>query len=281
MLKLGNVPIFPEGQAQALSGEIMAAPNPGEKLGNWQKAFGPHWGRAFQELSAKDCLPVFAQVIADGMPQTDGKLLMEGIRNKDFQKNFYELHKNASFVKKDFEEQLEAEMSSFNSTLLAGGDQSTATELNRAVSVLAMQYINTQNLAYKDAIQKAAKNVILDRYTLQSVNGGQFRVPSSFDGDTIEKGAGAALAEIASNADGLYTAELKNLGERADLLYRNFITRAGRWITNGDESGLLLFVGGNVVLDKKGQPIMRDWDELLKKGSKMQTTASGSARGER
>ena len=271
VLKLGNVPIFPQGQAQALSNAIMAQPNPGETLERLSDAFGQHWGRAFQELSAKDCLPVAAQVIANAMDQTDAKLLMEGIKDKDFQNKFYDLRKNdTSFAKKDFDEQVLAQMAGFNATLLTVGDQSTATELNRAVSTLAMQYMNTLGLDYKDAIQKAAKNVILDKYSLQSVNGGKFRVPKAFDGDAVERGAGAALLEIAGNADELLTAQYKHLGEHAATMFGNQIKRAGHWATNADESGLILFVGPNAVLDKKGQPVMRTWAQLQKSAKSWQ-----------
>lgn len=155
-------------------------------------------------------------------------------------------------------------MGEFNATLLGGGDQSVATEVNNSVATLALQYVNRQNLDYKDAIRKAAHDVILDRYTINSVNGGSFRVPTSLDGDAIERGAGKALEELAAKSSDLYAVDYKHLGEHAPKMYGSLLKAAGRWQTAGDESGLVLFMGGNVVRDKDGKPITRTWAELGK-----------------
>lgn len=53
-------------------------------------------------------------------------------------------------------------------------------------------------------------------------------------------------------------------------MFGNQIKRAGHWATNADESGLILFVGPNAVLDKKGQPVMRTWAELQKSAKSWQ-----------
>lgn len=47
-------------------------------------------------------------------------------------------------------------------------------------------------------------------------------------------------------------------------MYGSLLKAAGRWQTAGDESGLVLFMGGNVVRDKDGKPITRTWAELGK-----------------
>ncbi len=263
LLKLGDVPIFPKDQAKAFAGVIMSSPDPGMALQNLQASFGQYWPKAMQELCVKDGLPMSAQLAANNMPREAAKLLMDGAKDKDFQKNAFEIHKD-SFARTDFDAEVNKQMGEFNATLLGGGDQSVATEVNNSVATLALQYVNRQNLDYKDAIRKAAHDVILDRYTINSVNGGSFRVPTSLDGDAIERGAGKALEELAAKSSDLYAVDYKHLGEHAPKMYGSLLKAAGRWQTAGDESGLVLFMGGNVVRDKDGKPITRTWAELGK-----------------
>ena len=262
LLKLGDVPIFPKDQAKAFAGAIMSVPNVGTKLKELRVAFGRFWPKAMQELCVKDGLPVSAQLAANNMPEEAARLLMEGAKDKEFQKKSFELH--ADIKKTDFDAEVNKQMGEFNATLLGGGDQSVATEVNKSVATLALQYVNRQNLDYKDAIRKAAHDVILDRYTINSVNGGSFRVPTSLDGDAIERGAGKALEELAAKSSDLYAVDYQHLGEHAPKMYGSMLRATGRWQTAGDESGLVLFMGNSVVRDKDGKPITRTWAELDK-----------------
>lgn len=263
-----GAPIFPAGQAQAVANMIMAHPDPGDMLETMQKAFGQAWSKAFQELTGKDGLPVAAQIVGNGLARQDAKLLMQAIKDKDFQKHFYEAHQEASFSKNDFELQVAMATEEFTSTLLAGGAQSFAVEVNRSVAALAMQYINTQGLDYADAIKKAAQAAILKNYSFQSVNGQNFRVPSAFDGDKVAAGAKKSLAEIAASPEDYFLMPLPHLGEHESWLNKTYLAKNGVWVTNNDESGLYLFIGGNVVRDKKGNPVQMTWQELQKKAAR-------------
>lgn len=273
VLKIPNAPIFPEGQAQAVASFIMADPNSVKKLEDYKDAFGTQWMRAFKELSAKDCLPVGAQIVVSGLPGEDGKDLMEALKDKDFEKDFYELANKTDFTKADFEGELNSQLADYTKTLLAGGDQPFAVELKNAVRLLAMQYMNRQGLNYMAAIKKAANTVIFDKYSFPKVNGQSFRVPKAFDKNAVEAGAGIVLMHLAGDASELSTVEMPNLGERGVQLYKNYVARNGCWVTNEDESGAYLFVGRNVVRDKKGNPVMRSWQEFLDADKKRRVKA--------
>lgn len=263
VLKLGEAPIFPNGQAQAISRTIMAAENPGVALQSWASMFGSSWPRALRELSAKDCLPMEAKLAANGMDPMAAKKLLLAARTPDFMSKNYDLHAG-EFTRRDFELAVRDEMAEFNATLLMGGDSEMAWDINRSVALLAMQYVNS-GIGWDAAIKRAGQDVVLGKYEFKRVNGMGFRVPKTLDGDKIELAAGYALKQIAyGDLKGMYE-ERKELGPGVEEgLDRDALIRGSYWVTNEDESGLILFLGPNFVLDKDDKRIEFSWAELAR-----------------
>ncbi len=104
----------------------MSSPDPGAVLQNLQASFWPLLAkrpcRNFASRMVCQCPP---NLRANHMPREAAKLLMDGAKDKDFQKNAFEIHKD-SFARTDFDAEVNKQMGEFNATLLGGGDQSVA-----------------------------------------------------------------------------------------------------------------------------------------------------------
>ena len=168
-------------------------------------------------------------------------------------------------TKTDFQNLVRESMADFNKTLLAGGDGDMSARINQNVERLALRYM-MDGYETEEAVEKAAGKVILDRYSLAGPTGKQFRVPKKFNADRIGDGAEASLLDAAMPGK-LLLPDASLFGEDfTDRTYAAWIRREGYWVTNSDESGAVLFVGGQAVRNTDGSPVERTWDELEGKG---------------
>ena len=169
--------------------------------------------------------------------------------------------------KREFEETIYNVMSIFNSTFLSGGDSNMPYALNRSVNALALQYM-MRGYEADEAVGKAANEVVLSRYSLAGPRGRAFRVPAGFDAGTVEIGAVAEIQNIVAEPSNLLPPPSGGM-ERQDIArrYAKWVGREGYWVTDSEESGLILFIAGRAVRGADGDVIRRTWDELVHTGA--------------
>lgn len=202
-----------------------------------------------------------------GMDREDANVLLKAARNPAFIKDALATLGTGKFTEKDLDNKIAETMIDFNGTFLSGRDNSTTAGINQAVKFLALDLVQ-KGESYDSAVKDAAKKVVLSRYEIGKINGVKFRVPKSYEGQTLdiyemEAGAANAQYELAKNPAELELADMKQYGKEALELVGRKIVQQGYWMTSSDETGLLLFIGGSVVRKKDGAPVMYTWPELL------------------
>lgn len=256
---------LPESDAKQIAAKLEDSPLPMEALQQLSASAGKYWPDMLRQFSGKEGLSGAMRLAASGMDADAGKKLLEAARDKDFAKKAEEVLGINGATKTDFQNLVRESMADFNKTLLAGGDGDMSARINQNVERLALRYM-MDGYETEEAVEKAAGKVILDRYSLAGPTGKQFRVPRKFNADRIGDGAEASLLDAAMPGK-LLLPDASLFGEDfTDRTYAAWIRREGYWVTNSDESGAVLFVGGQAVRNTDGSPVERTWDELEGKG---------------
>lgn len=256
---------LPESDAKQIAAKLEDSPLPMEALQQLSASAGKYWPDMLRQFSGKEGLSGAMRLAASGMDADAGKKLLEAARDKDFAKKAEEVLGINGATKTDFQNLVRESMADFNKTLLAGGDGDMSARINQNVERLALRYM-MDGYETEEAVEKAAGKVILDRYSLAGPTGKQFRVPKKFNADRIGDGAEASLLDAAMPGK-LLLPDASLFGEDfTDRTYAAWIRREGYWVTNSDESGAVLFVGGQAVRNTDGSPVERTWDELEGKG---------------
>lgn len=261
----GAAAFLPESDAKQIAARLEDSPLPMEALQQLSASAGKYWPDMLRQFSGKEGLSGAMRLAASGMDADAGKKLLEAARDKDFAKKAEEVLGVNGATKTDFQNLVRESMADFNKTLLAGGDGDMSARINQNVERLALRYM-MDGYETEEAVEKAAGKVILDRYSLAGPTGKQFRVPRKFNADRIGDGAEASLLDAAMPGK-LLLPDASLFGEDfTDRTYAAWIRREGYWVTNSDESGAVLFVGGQAVRNTDGSPVERTWDELEGKG---------------
>ena len=256
---------LPESDAKQIAAKLEDSPLPMEALQQLSASAGKYWPDMLRQFSGKEGLSGAMRLAASGMDADAGKKLLEAARDKDFAKKAEEVLGINGATKTDFQNLVRESMADFNKTLLAGGDGDMSARINQNVERLALRYM-MDGYETEEAVEKAAGKVILDRYSFAGPTGKQFRVPKKFNADRIGDGAEASLLDAAMPGK-LLLPDASLFGEDfTDRTYAAWIRREGYWVTNSDESGAVLFVGGQAVRNTDGSPVERTWDELEGKG---------------
>ena len=258
---------LPKEDAAKLAASIEDDPDPVAALTRLKNVMGAHWPALNKQLAQNGNLSATMGIVAAGMNARAGRLLLEAVRDKDFH------HKTETVLalrgerKREFEETIYNVMSIFNSTFLAGGDSNMPYALNRSVNALALQYM-MRGYEADEAVGKAANEVVLSRYSLAGPRGRAFRVPAGFDAGTVEIGAVAEIQNIVAEPSNLLPPPSGGM-ERQDIArrYAKWVGREGYWVTDSEESGLILFIAGRAVRGADGDVIRRTWDELVHTGA--------------
>lgn len=254
---------LPKGDAAILAENIQSSSDPVASLAQLSSLMGKHWPVVNKQLSKDGNFSTTMAIVASGMKQRSGNLLLEAGKDKDFSKKSESILVIKGTTKTEFESLINKEMSEFNRTFLAGGDSDFPYVFNQSVKNLALQYMMQEGYETNEAVSKAANEVALNRYSVVGTGTRVFRVPADQNPDSIWEGAEASLDALAAKPSSLQTIKYKQMGaNRTDVQYANMVRKNGYWVTNGDESGVVLFVGGQVVRDKSGNVISRTWDEL-------------------
>lgn len=140
-----------------------------------------------------------------------------------------------------------------------------STAYSEAISATAEYLVAREGLSPNKAAKRAAKT-FNDAYTFVD----QYRVPSQYNARAVERGAGVALNNLlADNGAGLAPA-VTNLpmdDAQKRLLAADTVKNASSWVTNEDETGLVLLDDlGRPILDASGDPIQASFDDLASMG---------------
>jgi hypothetical protein len=239
------------GIADAFQNTADGGNNSAQLIDELQQQWGKYWPTVFKQM--QDKLPGAALVIGTGVdPQTSAMLArIAPLKTEELKKGLI------STDTKDAKDALNDAMADFRLTLSGqvGGERTFATMYGEAER-LAYAYM-AQGKSPKDAVSQVTKSLVEDRYTLQ----GTYRVPKSFDADIVEAGTERALETL--DPSYLRFAVPKGVDEAfAKERVKAAISKDGYWVTLPDESGLALYYGGEAVLTKEGEPVMRSFDEL-------------------
>jgi hypothetical protein len=239
------------GIADAFQSTADGGNNSAQLIDELQQQWGKYWPTVFKQM--KDKLPGAALVIGTGVdPQTSAMLArIAPLKTEELKKGLL------STDTKDAKDTLNDEMADFRLTLAGqvGGERTFATLYGEAER-LAYAYM-AQGKSPKDAVSQVTKSLVDDKYTLQ----GTYRVPKSFDADIVEAGTERAIETL--DPSSLRFAVPKGIDEAfAKERVKAAISKDGYWVTLPDESGLALYYGGEAVLTKDGEPVMRSFDDL-------------------
>lgn len=256
--------ILPKADAQALAEIVTRAPEPVKMLSHLGACFGRAYPQVMRSLSPS--LSPTLRVLAGGVPDEAGRLILQAARDKDFDKRANALL-FAGGTRKDFDEALDDRISEYAETFMAGADGETPMALRDAIGKLAIQYMGRLALKESDALDRAVKEVVGDRYEIVK-QGGWFRpnarslrIPKGYDASAISTGMDSWLNNI--DAENLLTEEIPGLSpEAAAEAVRSMLRRGAYWITADDESGAILFLGTRAVRRKNGDPVRFTWEEF-------------------
>ncbi len=248
--------VLPRADAAALAASLEADKDPVGRIQALQQATGKHWPHLAGQLCAGEALPSAIRLVANGMPAEAGRKLLEASQDKDFADRAEKVLGLRGTDKTDFEDAVRESLADFNRSFLAGGDADLPLHLLRHAERLALRYM-LDGRDTDEAVEKAAADVVLSRYELAGPSAHPFRIPRSVDVEAVEEGAETALERLTSEPSGLAVPADGN-PER----YARWIARDGYWVTNEDETGVVLFVAGRAVRDRNGRAVARTWEEL-------------------
>lgn len=222
-----------------------------------QGQWGKHWPQVFSQLQGK--LPGAALVIGTGVDQQTASTLarIAPIKTADLKKGL------DSTDTTEAKRALNDRFAEFRNTLAgqAGGER-TFTTLYDEAERLTYAYMG-QGKSYADAAELATKSLIDDKYTIK----GSWRAPKELDADVIEAGAEKFIQGI--DPGSIAFAVPKGVGEDfAKERVKAALNKDAYWVTAPDESGLALYYGGGAVLDKDGNPVIRQWNDLAGEAAK-------------
>ena len=268
---------LPNADARQMAAGLEDSPQPAEALRQLASSAGKHWPLMLRQLSAGGELSGVMRLAANNMPPQAGKKLLEASRDKDFAKKAEGVLGLAGTSKTEFQDLVRSATADFNKTLLAGGDEGMAWEIDQAVERLGLRYMLDGRDA-ESAVGKAADDVVLGRYSLAGPTKKPFRVPAAFDADRVGDGAEAALRSAAVPGKLAAPDVAAFDDEFTETTYADWVRREGYWVTDADESGVVLFVGGQAVRDENGDVIRRTWDELERQGERKDVPVTGLSR---
>lgn len=259
-LGMEGAPMFDSQMQAALAARVNESENPARIMQAYEEAFGQSSPGAFREIF-KSISPM-VNLVAGDVDEQAARLVMQASRDRDFEKTKSDLIAAKNISKTDFDFALSQEIEDAYQSLLAAGDNTMANALKEGVGNLAIQHMaRNPGLDYDDAITRAAEELINSRYATPAFNGRPCRIPAKRNNpDAIETGAQYLLDHIAAkDLDIEYARALSMEGQQAKLA--KLIRNEGYWVTNEDESGLILYLDGHAV-NANATPITRTWAQL-------------------
>lgn len=203
------------------------------------------------------------------MEEATARTILKAANTPHYIKNAFTTLGTERFKESDLDAAISRAMFDFNQTYLAGSDNATTAGINYAVKLLALDLCQ-RGRTYNAAVKEAAQKIILDRYETGKINGVSFRVPkrlddSELDIDELENGAAKIQTDLVNDPDGLYISLDERYGKDARSKLQGSILRKAYWITNFDESGLIMFMNGHALYKGNGELAMYSWKDIVNK----------------
>lgn len=273
--------VIPKGVAESIVRQFYQQDNGGQNaavlIQQQAQLWGKHWPAVYGQM-AKD-LPSSALVIGSGLKPQAAEMLARAstMKQSDLEDGLVKTDITA------MKDKLQDALTEFRTSVapLAGGAQ-TFNVFNEQITKLATMYMRAGDSASK-ASERAYHDVIGSKYEFVSNSNNKsvsYRVPLEVDPSAVAKGADRVMATIGA-MDIATPPSLAGLNQvQAKTAFVAQIKNDGYWVTAPDnkrnaESGLALYINGAAVLDSKGQPIFRSWDELRASASTRGTGAAG------
>ena len=249
-------------EVEGLADQYGKAASPTVFINQVREAYGEQFRLVMKQLVTSGKFPKSMNLIADMNPQA-GDLLAQAGR-KDFTKQTEEALGMENADKKSLRASVNDALEEVSGTLIAGGNSDAVTTIGNAAYDLALQY-RMQGMSPSEAAKKAASEVFSGRYAVN----GSYRVPNRFDSDSVSLGAGKVVRDIADSGEVemMFPDGTGLTPEQKRRRMKSTLEAKGRWITNSDETGLVLTIGGKPVRTKDGQLVIRSFDELQALGA--------------
>lgn len=241
--------------------------SPGDFVAMLSESFGGQNGEALKQLVTSGKLSPDAN-LALNMPREAANLLML-MNDKNAVKEAERALAVDAAAKQDIDEAVRSELEDILGTFAAQGASGMAAQTLDACYKLSLKYME-RGMSAGDAGERAAREVMAERYEVR----GGYRVPRDYDADRVELGAKRLLKELASSETVAMNAVPGLTEEMTKAKRAAILTAGGRWVTNADESGLLLTVNGAPVLDADGKPVQATFEELAARGENREKGSS-------
>lgn len=252
--------IFSKKDAQVLGQEIKGADDILAKAREYQQIFGADYNRVMREIA-----PELGDRLNLALNSNDGEAarrLLTVSCDKDFLKNARALIPDwGDYGDGEINRLISENLESFSGSLLAGispEDNSMAQNAHESVKRLAASYALNEGLSIKDAVRKAADNLINNNYAYYRLGNHTIRVPASQDSRFLEYGFKELFRRVGAGEIGLAVNNPDGRGVRE--MAGDKVESGGYLITDDHEAGVILFLGTDPLLDKNGQIARFDWD---------------------
>lgn len=271
----GMTSAAPDGK---LRGDQMA-----RQVNAYAEAFGPHWPDVYRQVvGGKHGANVpDSFVVLTGVPSLPGReevARLDGVKGDELKKQAEAVSPGAG---KDVEEKVGAQLAPFLQSMLGGAlETRTGTAVLNVATKLALARVR-DGAKTSDAATQAVNLLVghLDFPTTGSTR--PWAVPKAEGVDAVKAGVEAAMDRI-----GLWDLPAppdlsgSRNPEESSAAWTQLVRSRPLWVTNGNESGLLLYaVGDNgqpvAVRWKDGKQVGFDWQALRSFGAEARTGATG------
>jgi hypothetical protein len=266
---------LPVSQASALVSNYVSTEQPQDRarmIGDLAGQYGSLWPRVQQQL-VKAGMPAGTEVL--GAMTRPGQEVPRASLAEAMAIGPEKLKTLVGDGVKDVNKALTDEMAAFERTLaLQPGGAAVAAQFRASAQTLALKYAS-EGVDAKAAARRAAADVANGQYAFTDT----YRVPANFSASSVEHAADYVL----SNLDKYDIAPVRSLDPRitpdmATNLYREAVSKGGYFVTNEDETGLLLLdPQGRPVVLKSGHDVEFSFDDLAKTGIDVSPLAIGGA----
>lgn len=250
-------------------------------MGLLQEASGGDFDKVLNQVEPRLSQESRIALAAAGTSKESARALLEISKDKEFMQKARQLVPDWSKLgEKAIDEAVSEELEDFISTLPVGMYPeltSLATGSLEAVKKLAAWHALNGKMDLRKAIRLAAEETFNGHYYYNRLNGRNFRVPKTdwLDNKKIAAGVGEALKQVGERVEDFYVSGGADMGSGKAGNFAELIRGNGYVVTNEDESGVKVFVGGHVLRygkgEKKGQPVVFGWTELMELGSNLDT----------
>jgi hypothetical protein len=259
------MPILPNQMADAIAGQFIVQPNGGQgpaQLVQMQaQVWGQYWPQVYSQI-AKDIGPT-ARVIANmgNTPAASVMSMNSHVKTEDLKKSL--MQSDAKTIDDSIDRLLVPARESLAS-YTTGGVQ-TFNDYDNEIKRLAYMYAGQGGTSPVDAAKRAVNDVWGQKYEVR----GAVRYPKEpgLDIKAAERGTSRILAESENIAVMVPPEEAAILGkEYTAKQLANSLKNVGFFVTNGDDSGVTLWMRGKsgpqAVQGTNGREISYTWKQL-------------------